>query len=75
MAHLVLARDVAIGLLGLHYERHARLDRLLILAEREEDRADIRALHVSQLGAISLFLGKCEFVSLDSVLLVVFDAG
>lgn len=75
MADLVFARYVAIGLLCLYDVRHARFDRLLVLAEREEDRADIRALHVSQLGAISLFLGKCEFVSLDSVLLVVFDAG
>ena len=57
VSDLIVASDVAIRCLLRHNLAHARLDHILVLAEGQEDGADISTLHVSQLCPVSLFFG------------------
>lgn len=50
-------------------------DGFLVVAEGEEDGADVGVLDVSELGAVLLLLGEGELMALDELSLVVLDRG
>lgn len=69
----VFACDVSIGGRAFDDCGHLSLDNLLVLLECEEDGADVRRLHISELGAVGLLLRQGVLVPLDALLLIVFD--
>lgn len=54
---------------------NAILNGFLVVAEGEEDGADVGVLDVSELGAVLLLLGEGELMALDELGLVVLDRG
>jgi len=52
---------------------HAILDGFLVLAEGQENGADVGTLHIGQLGPVSLLLGEGKLVTLDEFVFVVLD--